>query len=318
MPNFIFSNVIGSFIFSESYKLVDGLLFKDVEHYINKKEYEEKLRQKHKDIAELKDSDLHNILLFFKNKKYNSKFYGKNLGITKNSVRKSVNNDILIIQTINSIDDINKNINLLAKRLREWYGLYNPEISHEIQDNENFTITILKNSKKQLLNELKIDENDSMGSELREKDVSAILLLATQINNFFKLKNHYENYLKGLEKENCPNFAMVAGPTIAAKLISHAGSLRRLVEMPASTLQIIGAEKALFRHMKNKKKNLPPKFGIIHEHQLILKSKNEVHGKIARVLADKLSIAVRVDYFKGEFIGDRLKKELMEKFKVQY
>ena len=168
------------------------------------------------------------------------------------------------------------------------------------------------------INEDYFDENDSLGADLKEKDVSAILLLATQLNNFYKLKKHYEEYLKELEKVACPNFATVAGSTIAGKLISHAGSLRRLVEMPSSTIQILGAEKALFRHMRNKRRNLPPKYGIIRGHQLIQKSKSGMHGKVARALADKLSIAVKIDYFKGKFIGDKLKKKLVDKFKIQY
>jgi nucleolar protein 56 len=318
MPKFIFSNIIGSFVFNENYKLVDGLLFKDIEQYKDKETYEEKLMQKHKDLTAPKDIDLYNILLFFKDKKYFSQFYKKNLEITKDSVRGSVNNDGLIIQAINSMEEIDKTINLLAKRLREWYSLYNPEISNKIEDHEKFVFEIIKSSKKQLLKELNIGESASMGANLKEKDVSAILLLATQLNNFYKLKKHYEGYLKELEKETCPNFAVVAGVTIAAKLISHAGSLKRLVEMPASTIQIIGAEKALFRHMRNKRRNLPPKYGIIHEHQLIQKSKTKMHGKAARALADKLSIAVKIDYFKGKFIGDKLKKGLVDKFKIQY
>jgi len=318
MTKFIFSNVIGSFVFDENYKLADGLLFKDIEQYKNKKDHEEKLRQKHGNLVIPIDKDHYEILLFFKNKKYYSQFYNKNLKITKNAIKESVNNDALIIQTINSTEDVDKTINLLTKRLREWYSLYNPEISDKVEDHEKFVYTIIKKSKEQLLKELNVDEKDAMGADLKEKDVSAILLLATQINNFYKLKNHYENYLKELEKEACPNFATVAGFTIAAKLISHAGSLRRLVEMPASTIQILGAEKALFRHMRNKRRNLPPKFGIIHEHQLIQKSKNDMHGKAARALADKLSIAVKIDYFKGKFIGDELKKGLVDKFKILY
>jgi|TARA_B100001964_G_scaffold245555_1_gene333365 nucleolar protein 56 len=318
MAEFIFSNIIGSFVFNENYKLIDGLLFKDIEQYKDKEKYEEKLRQKHSDIAIPSDEDLYNILLFFKNKKYFSQFYKKNLDITKKSVKESVGNDSLIVQTINSMEDIDKTINLLTKKLREWYSLYNPEISNKIADNEQFALIILKKSKKQLLDELNINEKDSMGAELKDKDVSPILLLATQINNFYKLKKHYETYLGELEKETCPNFSVIAGITIAAKLISHAGSLKRLTEMPASTIQILGAEKALFRHMRNKMRNLPPKYGILHEHQLILKSKVEVHGKAARALADKLSIAVKVDYFKGKFIGDKLKKGLVDKFKIQY
>jgi len=318
MTKFIFSNVIGSFVYNEGYNLVDGLLFKDIEQYKNKKKYDEKLAKKHINIASPKDKDLINILLFFKDKKYFSQFYKKNLEITKNSVKESVNNDSLIIQTISGIVEIDKTINLLTVRLREWYSLYNPEISSKIVDHEKFVTIINKKTKNQLLKELNIDENDSMGANLKDKDVSAILLLATQINNFYKLKNHYENYLKELEEEACPNFATVGGVTLAAKLISHAGSLKRLVEMPASTLQILGAEKALFRHMKNKMRNRPPKYGIIIQHQLIQKSKIDIHGKVARALADKLSIAVKIDYFKGKFIGDKLKKGLEDKFKIQY
>ena len=219
-------------------------------------------------------------MFFFKNKKYFSQFHIKNLELTKDSIRNSVHDDTLIVQTINSIEDIDKTINVLAKRLRDWYSLYNPEISNKIEDHEKFVSTILKKSKTQLLKELNVDEKDAMGADLKDNDVSSILLLGTQINNYFKLREHYENYLKELEKKACPNFSTVAGTTIAAKLISHTGSLRRLVEMPASTIQIIGAEKALFRHMKNKR-NLPPKYGILHEHQLIQKSKKSLHGKVA-------------------------------------
>jgi len=318
MTKIIFSNVIGTFVFNENYKLVDGLLFKDLNQYKNKKEYEGKLIKKHNDIETPTDKDVFNILSFFKNKKYYSQFHNKNIEFTKNSIKESVNNDSLIIQAINGIEEIDKTINLLTKRIREWYSLYNPEISYKIEDHEKFTSTIIKKTKNQLLKDLNINENNSMGADLKEKDVSAILLLAAQINNFYKLKKHYEDYLAELEKETCPNFSTVAGITIAAKLISHAGSLRRLVEMPASTIQILGAEKALFRHMRDKKRNLPPKFGLIHEHQLIQKSKSNMHGKVARALADKLSIAVKIDYFKGKFIGDQLKKKLIEKFKIQY
>ena len=89
-------------------------------------ELEEKLKKKHGSIATSTDADLYNILLFFKDKKYFSQFYNKNLEITKSSIKDSVNNDALIIQTISSIEEIDKTINLLTKRLREWYALYNP------------------------------------------------------------------------------------------------------------------------------------------------------------------------------------------------
>jgi len=261
--------------------------------------------------------NLYNILLFFKDKKYFSQLYRKNLELTKSCVKGSVNNDSLIIQTISSIEEIDRTINLLTKRLREWYSLYNPEVSNKVREHEKFVVLILKKSKKQLLKELNIDEKDSIGADLKDKDVALILLLATQVNNFYKIREKYESYLKELEKETCPNLATIVGITIAAKLIEHAGSLKRLAEMPASTLQILGAEKALFRHIRNKR-NRPPKYGIIHEHSLIQKSNSKMHGKVARAIADKSSIAVKIDYFKGKFIGDKLKKGLIQKFKIQY
>jgi nucleolar protein 56 len=313
---FIFTNILGSFVFSQNHKVIDGLLFKDSAQYENKEKYEEKLNQKHKNLQVPGGKDLANILLFFKTKKYFSEFYKKNLEITRNSVKGSVSDDLLIIQTINTIGEIEKSVNTLAKRLREWYSYYNPEASNRIRDHEKFCSSIVKKSKSQLLKDL--NEKESMGADLKDKDVSAIILLAIQINNFYGLKAHYEKYLKELEAEVCPNFGTVAGPTIAAKLLEHAGSLKRLAEMPSSTIQILGAEKALFRHLRNKKRNLPPKFGIIHEHQLIQKSRKEIYGKVARALADKLSIAVKVDYFKGKYMGDRLKKGLVDKFKIQY
>ena len=111
----------------------------------------------------------------------------------------------------------------------------------------------------------------------------------------------------------CPNIKAVCDVMIAAKLMEHAGSLKRLSEMPASTIQILGAEKALFRHMKTGAK--PPRHGVIVSHSLIANSPEKMHGRIARTLADKISIAAKVDYFKGQFIGDKLRKELEGKFK---
>lgn len=318
MPaKFIFTNVLGTFAFTESHKLADELLFKDIGQYGDKEMYENKLRQRHGNLIKPENNDLYGILLFFKNTKYFSELAKKNLALSKESIKHSVGNDTLIIQAINITGEIDKTINALSKRLRDWYSLYSPEASNKIKDHEKFSLLISKKPKSQLLRELDIDEKGSFGADLKEKDVSAILLLAAQINSFYALRKHYEDYLKDLEKEACPNLAAILGVTIAAKMVEHSGSLKRLAEMPASTLQVLGAEKALFRHMRNSK-NRPPKYGLIREHQLIQKSKKEMHGKVARALADKASIAVRVDYFKGKFIGDRLKGELMKKFKIEF
>ncbi|HME87204.1 MAG TPA: hypothetical protein VKE88_02230, partial [Candidatus Nanoarchaeia archaeon] len=119
-------------------------------------------------------------------------------------------------------------------------------------------------------------------------------------------------YLESLMDRVCPNVKIVAGLTIGAKLISLAGSLVRLSRFPASTIQLLGAEKALFRHLKNRK-NLPPKFGILHEHMFVSKVPGKNKGKMARTLADKIAIASKVDYFKGEPIGKELLQQVEKK-----
>ena len=314
MPQkFIFTNVIGAFVFSQDHKPIDGIIFKGINDYKNK---DPQLKLKHDAIIP-EGNDLHRILLHFKDRKYFQEFSKRNLELTRESIANSVGKDTLIIQTATIIGELDRTLNGLAKRLRDWYSLHNPEASDRIRDHQKFAAAIAKSTKKQLLKELDINEKDSMGAEFNEKDLSPILMLASQINALYGLRERYELYLRELEKEVCPNIATILGATITAKLLEHTGSLKRLAEMPASTLQILGAEKALFRHLRNSR-NRPPKYGILHEHPMIQKANRKMHGKVARALADKASIAARVDYFKGKPIGDKLKKEIISKFKIEY
>ncbi|MBW3011918.1 C/D box methylation guide ribonucleoprotein complex aNOP56 subunit, partial [Candidatus Woesearchaeota archaeon] len=230
---------------------------------------------------------------------------------TKLLVKESVQNDSLIIQSTNQLDEVNKVINILAKRLREWYELYNPEFSKSIQSHEKFAELILQKPKTELLASLGIKNELSMGADLKEKDINAIFALARQIESLFSLKNSQEKYLEALMDETCPNIKALAGPLIGSKLLALAGSLVKLAEIPSSTIQLLGAEKALFRHIRTGAR--PPKHGIIIEHPLVSQAKEK--GKVARMLANKISLAAKVDLYKGEFVGDKMKKELEEKLK---
>jgi nucleolar protein 56 len=104
----------------------------------------------------------------------------------------------------------------------------------------------------------------------------------------------------------------LTGINIGAKMIAKAGSIEKMAFMPASTIQLLGAEEALFRHIKTGAR--PPKYGILLQHILVAKAKRPDKGKVAKALADKISIAIKVDFFKGEFIGDRLKRDLEKRF----
>ena len=310
---YIFTNVIGTFIFNEHFSILDKKLFKDSEQYKDKGKFEEEFSKKYKNLKKPEGKELEKILLFFNNKEYFSEFYLKNIVLTKEAVKASVKEDLLIIQTINNVDEINKSINLLIKRLREWYAYYNPEFENSLRDQEKFVELVLEKNKKELLKEVNVSEKESMGADFEKEEVEPILNLGKEVRNLYSLKKKQEEYLEKLMKNVCPNLLAMTGANIGAKLIAQASGLKRLMEFPASTVQLLGAEKALFRHMKTGAR--APKFGFLHEHPLIARYPRELHGKIARALADKISLAVKVDYFKGQFIGDKLLKEVEEKFK---
>lgn len=299
IPKYIFTNIIGSFVFDEKFKIVD------------KSDSEDKFSNKYPSLKKVSKEELRNILEEFKQKKYFQKFYEKNLLLAKQKVRESVIQDNLVIQAINVIEDLNKVINMLVTGLREWYELYNPEFSRYQQNNELFVKEILEKDKEKLLKEINIKE--TMGSDLKKMDLQAIIDLAKQINSLYLHKKNQEEYLERTIQELCPNMVTITGALIGAKLIEHAGSLEHLSELPASTIQLLGAEKALFRHMTTGARC--PKFGVLFKHPFVSQAKKQMQGKIARVLADKISIAVKVDFFNGKFIGDQLLKDI--KMRIQ-
>ena len=309
---YLFSNILGVFVFDENFEAVDKLPFKNPEDYQNKDKSIEIMKNKYKTINEPDEESFKKILLHFKKNTFFSDFYIKNLQITKSDVKNSVTEDTLIIQSIKLIDDLEKVINLLAKRLREWYELYNPEFSMATESHESFVEEILEKEKPELLGKIQVKPEESLGADLGQDDLEPIRAFTSQVHDLYQLRKSQIDYISTLMDELCPNIKAVCGVLTGAKLIEHAGSLKRLSEMPASTVQILGAEKALFRHMKTGAK--PPRHGIIVHHPLIAKAPEKLHGRIARALADKISIASKVDYFQGKFIGDKLKEELDKKF----
>jgi len=241
--------------------------------------------------------------------------------------------DMLLGGSAKSIETIERVINQLTEKLEEWYAVYFPEFKPP-EDRKKFVEAVIvidrKNIDRKALAAI-IGEKaaalaeerarNSLGAELDSRDIKQMKALAESIISLYKLKEEYERYQNVLAQEVCPNISEVAGPEIAAKLIAHVGSLRKLSIMPASTIQVLGAEKALFKHLRNKK-IAPPKHGIIFQHVKISSSPKAVRGKIARALANKIALAARADAFTKHFIADELKadfekryKEIMESYK---
>ena len=223
---------------------------------------------------------------------------------TKEALRNSTSPDHLIIQSINTVMELDKVTNTLSTRLREWYSLYYPELERKIGDHKKFAELVLKEERAE----------DSFGSILAKEDLDAIKQLADNILQLIQARYEQEQYLKVVMKKHCPNILSLAGVTIGAKLIDLGRSLKRLALLPASTIQLLGAEKALFRHLKTGARS--PKYGILFEHQIIQKAQRKNRGKAARMLADKLSLCARLDFFKGEFKADQYEKEIEEKLEL--
>lgn len=232
------------------------------------------------------------------------------LAYTRVAIREGFRKDTLIIQAISTIDDLDRIANTMVKRLREWYGYYNPEFS--VENSKKFCELILTKSREVLLKESGVRE--SMGAAFDQRDLAEIRTLAEEVLKVYALQERELIYVGKLMDAVCPNVHAVAGTHIGAKLLALAGGMQNLAKYPASTLQLLGAEKAMFRHLKTGARS--PRFGILAQHIIVARAKEKEKGRIARVLADKTSIAARVDHFGGKPIGEKLKKDIVKKYGV--
>ncbi len=244
----------------------------------------------------------------------------------KKSVEEALKSrDMLLGGAAKSIETIDKVINQLTEKLEEWYAVYFPEFQPP-EDRKKFVEAVLAIDRKNIdveklsgimgakrAEDIAEKAKKSLGADLEDRDLRQINLLAESIIELYKLSGEYEKYQNALARELCPNISEVAGPDIAAKLVGHVGSLKKLGIMPASTIQVLGAEKALFKHLKNRKIK-PPKHGIIFQHPRISSSPKAVRGKIARALANKIALASRADAFTKHFIAGELKKDFDERY----
>ncbi len=247
--------------------------------------------------------------------------------ITRRKLRRAAEKrDQLAIQAIRAIDDIDKTTNLFAARLREWYSLHFPELDELVKEHEDYVRLVaelghrdnmtVENVKKLGFSEAKarrIEEaaKKSIGADLSDFDIKPIQTLANITLELYRLRGELTSYIEAVMKEVAPNITALVGPLLGARLLSLAGGLEQLARLPASTIQVLGAEKALFRALRTGGR--PPKHGVIFQYPDIHRSPKWQRGKIARALAAKLAIAAKVDAFTGRFIGDVLVQQLRKR-----
>jgi len=215
--------------------------------------------------------------------------------------------DTMIVQAISLLDDLDKELNNYVMRCREWYGWHFPEVGKIVQDNMAYakTIKLMGDRTKAvdcdfsaiLPEEVEADLKEaaevSMGTEVSSEDIDNIRDLCDQILEISDYRAQLYDYLKNRMMAIAPNLTILVGELVGARLISHAGSLMNLAKHPSSTVQILGAEKALFRALKTKHDT--PKYGLIYHASLVGQSNPKNKGKVSRMLAAKASLAIRVD-----------------------
>jgi len=244
-------------------------------------------------------------------------------------------NDNHIIQAIATIDHLDKAVNTFSMRVREWYGWHFPELVRIVSDNQQYAkCALFIGDKKSLTEESLHDlaaivEDDetvaraiieaariSMGQDLTENDMENVMLFAKRTSELAAYRKTLGSYLVAKMGIVAPNLAALIGETVGARLISHAGSLTNLAKYPASTVQILGAEKALFRALKTKGNT--PKYGLIYHSSFIGRAGAKNKGRISRFLANKASIASRIDNFSMQptrRFGEALRSQVEERLR---
>jgi nucleolar protein 56 len=239
----------------------------------------------------LKGKDINEFLIKF------SDFY--------NIFKSRKEKDRIAIGLITLIEENEKIINSMFERLRNFYSIYYPEFVIK-ESNEKILNKILENPKR---------EEKSLGIDFSEEEFRICKEYANLIKELIELNKKFEKRLEEIIKEIAPNLYEIAGYKLAAKLIKGAGSLEKLAKMASSAIQLLGAEKALFRFLRGKGK--PPKHGYIFLHPLVNQAPKKLRGKISRALASQLSKAAKIDYFSRR-LEPSLKKQLEERIKEIY
>ncbi|XP_015523822.1 nucleolar protein 56 [Neodiprion lecontei] len=242
--------------------------------------------------------------------------------------------DNMIIQSIALLDQLDKDVNTFSMRIREWYSYHFPELVKIVPENYLFAkvAQLIKNRKElteeklEALEEIVMDSakaqaiidasKSSMGMDISPVDLLNIEMFAGRVIALADYRKQLAEYLRCKMAGVAPNLATLIGDQVGARLIAHAGSLTNLAKYPASTVQILGAEKALFRALKTKGNT--PKYGLLFHSTFIGRAGAKNKGRISRYLANKCSIASRIDCFTdtpSSIFGEKLRQQVEDRLK---
>ena len=237
--------------------------------------------------------------------------------------------DLHLVQAVNTLDEIDEIINTISTRIREWYGLHFPELDYLLQNIITYANIVRdagsrENITKELLSQLEVPEkkieliqqavSKSQGGDLTVESSESLKILASEVLKLSELRTNLSSTIENLMEILAPNLKNMLTAIIGARLIAKAGSMLRLAQMPSSTIQIIGAEKALFRALKTGTR--PPKHGLIFQHPSVNSAPKWQRGKIARALSSKIAIAVRIDVYRKGGLDNSLLDKLTKRIET--
>jgi Protein implicated in ribosomal biogenesis, Nop56p homolog len=188
--------------------------------------------------------------------------------------------DVELLQMVRMLDELDNVINLLQERAAEWYQVTTPSFSRKYR-----SLPARK-----------------MLDLIRRGARGGLSDAADEIERLAGTRTRLMREVSARADEVLPNTSALIGGLVAARLLSRAGGVSALARMPGSTIQVLGSERALFSHLRGG--TPPPKHGIIFQHRRVHNAPKDVRGRVARVLAAKLAIAARLDYYRGEAVPE--------------
>jgi nucleolar protein 56 len=237
--------------------------------------------------------------------------------------------DLHLVQAVNTLDELDEIINTISTRIREWYGLHFPELDYLLQNIITYANIVRdagsrENITRELLTQLDVPGKKieliqqailkSQGGDLTAESSESLKILASQVIMLSELRTNLSSTIENLMEILAPNLKNILTAIIGARIIAKAGSLLKLAQMPSSTIQILGAEKALFRALKTGTR--PPKHGLIFQHPSVNSAPKWQRGKIARALSSIIAIAVRIDVYRNGALDRSLLDKLTKRIEM--
>jgi len=241
--------------------------------------------------------------------------------------------DLHLVNAIQALDELDRFLNIMTERTMEWYSLHFPELQEILRDNLALAKLIIEIGRRGSFDKETLEKHGlgekkaeaimlaaerSKGGTISERDVRRVVGIAELAIKTAAEREKLAETVESTMNKIAPNITQVAGATIGARLIARAGGLERMARLPASTIQVLGAEKALFRAIRTGSR--PPKHGILFQHEAVHTAPKWQRGKIARTLANKIAIAARIDFFSGEKSGELtgLLEKRLDEIKIRY